>query len=59
MNDLLNKYKNLEKLSKHNSELAKKLLRITYLLQHNIKLHVGPQGGLYYYSKNKNKIYLN
>ena len=27
MNDLLNKYKNLEKLSKHNSELAKKIIK--------------------------------
>tara|TARA_B100000886_G_C20421766_1_gene491957 strand:- start:2294 stop:2473 length:180 start_codon:yes stop_codon:yes gene_type:complete len=59
MNDLLIKYKNLEKLSKKNEKLAYKILRITYLLQNNIKLYTGPKGGLFYYSKNKNKIYLN
>lgn len=59
MNDLLIKYKNLEKLSKKNEKLAHKLLRMTYLLKNNIKLYRGPNGGLFYYSKNKNKIYLN
>ena len=59
MNDLLLKYHNLEKLSKENKKLAKKLLRITYLLQNKIEIFEGPKGGLYYYSKNNTPIYLN
>lgn len=59
MDNLLIKYDNLEKLSKSNVKLAKKILRLTYLIQNNIKIHKGPKKGIYYYSKNKNKIYLN
>ena len=59
MNDLLIKYQNLEELSKNNQILAKKLLRMIYLIKKKLKLYKGPKGGLFYYSKNKNKIYLN
>jgi hypothetical protein len=52
--NIFNKLTELESKVNYNQKQAKKIVRMTYLLQNNIKLHHGPRGGLYYYTK-KNK----
>ena len=58
-NSILEHYKQIEKLSKLNKKLAKKLLRLIFLLKKKIKIYRGPNDGIFYYTKNKTKIYLN
>lgn len=48
---------NFYNLSINNYKEIKKLHRMIYLLQNNIKLHRGKNGGIYYKTKNS-KIYI-
>lgn len=48
---------NLEQESKLNYKQIKKLQRLIYLLQNNIKIYKGNKGGIYYRT-NKSKIYI-
>ena len=52
-----NKINNIYTLAINNYKEIKKLRRIIYLLQNNIKLHMGKKGGIYYKTKNS-KIYI-
>ena len=48
---------NIYTLAINNYKEIKKLRRIIYLLQNNIKLYEGKNGGIYYKTKNS-KIYI-
>ena len=57
-NIIMNKFKKLKKESEKNKKMSDKLLRMTYLLMNNISIKEGKYGGLYYYTKNKTKVYI-
>ena len=52
-----NKINNIYTLAMNNYKEINKLRRMIYLLQNNIKLHRGKNGGIYYKTKNS-KIYI-
>ena len=65
INNILSKqYNNKNKIiqlyqqSKINKKLIKRLIRIIYLLNNKVKVYTGKKNGLYYFTKNNNKIYL-
>lgn len=48
---------NLQKFAMKNMKEIKKLQRMVYLLQNNVKLYKGKNGGIYYKTR-KSKIYI-
>lgn len=48
----------IEQLAKNNSEKVKKMQKLIYILQNNIKLYKGKNGGTYYFTKTKRKVYI-
>jgi len=55
---LIDKLRSLNEKSELNKKLAKKLNRLIYLGDNNVKIYEGERGGTYYLSHNNNRIYL-
>jgi len=55
---LINELRILHDKSVINKKLAKKLNRLIYLNDNNVKIYEGERGGKYYISYNNNRIYL-
>ena len=55
---LIDDLQNLHEKSIKNIKLAKKLNRLIYLRNNNVKIYEGERGGTYYISHNNNRIYL-
>lgn len=55
---LKNKIIILTKQTQINNKKLIKLQRIIFLIQNNVKVYIGFNGGYYYYSYNNKKIYI-
>jgi transposase len=57
-NEILKYLQKLKMQSLYQNKKIKRLQRLIYLLQNNIKLYKGKRGGIYYLSNNNQKIYV-
>ena len=58
MNKILEQLQKLKSKSLYQNKKIKRLQRLIYLLQNNIKLYKGKKGGIYYLTYHNNKIYV-